>query len=267
MNYFFRRYRHGLWKIRRYFPLIFLPALVYGIFAALTPDRFSISQQVSVQLSSPVSLSRTPVDIIFMKDIASDPNKLFLDDFALIDLNRQLGKWPHNRLLHLTLRDLQMLLENSMSITPINEAKVQIGYYGSDAELGKMLVGFFTQRLILRSQEGIARSLRNARMNGITLQSASMGSTAPADIYQLARSEGEIQVQRYRALWRNERLPMAMTLLGISFLIWVGIAGIVEWLDPAFQSERQIATYMELPILGCMPNLDQVMERLKKKQS
>lgn len=267
MWYFIRRYRHGMWTIRRWLPLILIPAIVYVVYTASTPDRFSVSQVISVQFTSPVSLSRTPVDILLMKDITSDPVKLFLDDFALIDLSKQLAKSPHLRKTNLAIGDIQALLETCMTIEPIHEGKVQLVYYGSDLELGKTLVQFYTQRLILRSQEGIARSMRKARMNGsfATLQSASISQAEPSDVFQTARTDGELQVKQYKALWRSDRLPMFINLVILSFLVWAVCAGLVAWMDPAFHSERQIARYMDMPILGCIPNLDNLMGRMTPK--
>jgi capsular polysaccharide biosynthesis protein len=40
---------------------------------------------------------------------------------------------------------------------------------------------------------------------------------------------------------------------------------IYEWSDPSFKSERQVAQYLELPILGSLPDLNKVSAALDSK--
>jgi capsular polysaccharide biosynthesis protein len=41
---------------------------------------------------------------------------------------------------------------------------------------------------------------------------------------------------------------------------------IFEWSDPSLKSERQVAQYLELPILGSLPDLNKISVALDSKR-
>jgi len=43
------------------------------------------------------------------------------------------------------------------------------------------------------------------------------------------------------------------------------VLAVLEWFDPSFKSERQIAQYLELPILGSIPDLNKISAALHSK--
>ncbi len=273
MNYYMKRFRHGISKIHRWLPLVFLPSLVYLIIAASTPDRFLVSQLVNVNPASPIALSRTPIDIISIKDIAANPDGLFLDDFAVLDLSRMLSKSANFEHATLVSSQFRSVLETNMAIKTSGDHQIRISYYGNDLELGQTLVAFYTQRLIIRSREGIARQIRQQRIHlsdAAMIRSASLKDTdrnATGIQLQPADPAGEMLIQKEKAFFRSSRFMTAGILFALS-LVLVGIAALVlELMDPTFKSERQVARYMNLPVLGSIPNLDQLIQRIPKPVS
>ncbi len=53
------------------------------------------------------------------------------------------------------------VIESSMTLKTVDDAHVLLSYYGHNPELGKMLVNYYTQRLISRTKDGLARNIRN----------------------------------------------------------------------------------------------------------
>ena len=48
-------------------------------------------------------------------------------------------------------------------------------------------------------------------------------------------------------------LSLFLSVLGVAGLLWA-----LEWMDPSFKSERQIARYLDVPVLGSMPDLNKI---------
>ena len=160
-----------------------------------------------------------------------------------------------------------------MSLKAADDAHVLLSYYGRDVEMGKMLVNFYTQRLVSRSKDGLVRSMRNLnrtsgsdRAGGLQYSSR---QDAPALSHlshsQPAAPEGEVIIQEHRIFWRSDRLLPAAVILAGSLVLWLILAGFVEWADPSFKSERQISRYLDLPVIGVMPDLEPLVRRMEPK--
>jgi hypothetical protein len=272
MRYYIRRYCHGSWRIRQWLPLVFLPSVVYLLVVSATPDRFSIIQKVAVQKTAPIALSRTPVDTLPMAEMASRPAELFLDDFAILDLGNATQSVPGLK-KEIASRDLRGVIERSMTLKPADDASVLLSYSGRDVELGKILVNFYVQRLISRSKDGLFRSKRNLNRAGAGALETNGGpallqASRPAGTeseMSPAAPEGEMRIQEHRSFWRADRLFPSVGILAGALLLWFILAGFVELADPAFKSERQISRYLDLPVIGVMPDLDPLIQRLQPK--
>jgi hypothetical protein len=255
MRYYIRRYFHGLWRIRQWLPIVFLPPVVYLLVASAAPDRFSVIQKVAVQATAPIASSRTPVGTLLMSEMTSRPAELFLDNFAILDLANAVQAIPGMK-KEAASRNLRGVIESSMTLKPAEDDTVLLSYYGSDVELGKILVKYFTQRLISRSKDGLIRSARNLNRSG-----AESATSQP----QQAAPDGELRVQEQRTFWRPDRLIPAVGILAGTLLLWLILAGFVELADQSFKSERQISRYLNLPVIGVMPDLDPLVKRLQPK--
>jgi hypothetical protein len=266
MQYYFKRYRNGMHRIKQWLPLVLLPVFFYLLTEAALPDRFSVHQQVAVQKTSPIALSRTPVDCLPMAELLSRPAELFLDDFALMDMTKQIQKGAVPAANDASdLRDLKVLIEGSMMLKSNSNEIVQVGYYGSDVNQGRFFVNYYSQRLMSRSKEGVVRTIRNQNR---ALESGSTPQTQPqnAEGNKPATLVGELQIQEHRALWRSERIMPSGVILLVSLLIWCIAAGIAEWLDPSFSTERQVSRYLNIPVVGVVPNMGPLIHRLESKK-
>lgn len=268
MSYYIKRYLNGVRKIKGWLPLVILPCLVYLIAAWLRPDRFSVSQLIEVDFNSPAALSRNPVDVVPLRDIAEGREPFFLDDFAVIELARRLKKETFVGETGLEGRDLRRLIEESLAIRAADPSHVEIEYRGADSRLGRFMVDFFSKKLVARSQEGIARTVRYAKTSPVSMQA----QTAAALEKDAARQgpdirpasiAGDAALKEFRAMWRAERLGPFLMILALSVLAMGIAAGAVEWSDPSLKSVRQAARYLNIPVLGVMPNLEEVGGRMR----
>ena len=159
-----------------------------------------------------------------------------------------------------------------MTLKPADDASVLLSYYGRDVELGKILVNFYTQRLVSRSKDGLVRSMRTPTRTGAletggAPQLQTVGGTESAmSKPQPAAPEGELRIQEHHTFWRSDRLFPSAGILAGTLMLWFILAGFVEWADPSFKSERQVSRYLDLPVIGTMPDLDALIQRLQPKK-
>jgi hypothetical protein len=144
-------------------------------------------------------------------------------------------------------RNLLETIKDNMSLTMPSEDLLMVSYHGKDRKVGKALVGYYSQRLIQKIEEGFERS--NHR---------DINSKTPFLM-------GSMEIKAHRAFWRSERfLPFVLTGI-LSFLGVLMVLAVLEWSDPSFKSERQVAQYLNLPILGSLPDLKKTFTALTEK--
>ena len=244
-----KRYLYGASGRRLWLLLIFLIPLVYIAFSAIRSDRFSVKQNISIAKETPVAVGVTPVSLKRMGDIVARPDDFFQNNFTVRKLYSELHTGPPMYGADGQLHILINTIKNDMSLTMLNENVFTITYYGSDQDMGKTLVGFYSKRLIQKAKEGLdRRKLRNSNS-------------------QLPILKGGMQVEKHRALWRSERLLPLVAIFIISLIAVMALLAILEWADLSFKSERQVARYLGLPVLGSLPNLIKVSTDLDTKHS
>jgi hypothetical protein len=259
MMYYIRRYLHGLWKIRWWLPIAFLPLAIYLLFAAITPDRFTINQIIAVKRTAPIALSRSPIDIMkveTMGEVVSNPAGLFLDDFAIVGLSRNVEQKAHGSREEPASLNLRFVIEKSMSLKTVDDEHVLVNYEGNDLKMGRMMVNYFTQQLVSRSKDGLIRSTGIMNPTGMSL------GNAPQPSQPAAIPDGNMMIQEHSDLWRSDRLLPAAVILACSLALLLILAGFVEWADQSFKSERQVARYLDVRVIGVMPDLAPLVRRI-----
>jgi hypothetical protein len=116
----------------------------------------------------------------------------------------------------------------------------RVTYLGKDPELGKDLVGYYARRLVSKAREGIERS-------GLLVDQDNQPKLASG-----------LEASAIRAFWRPERLGPLIILFASSVLAVLVLIAALEWNDAALKSERQIARYVNLPVLGSLPDLNRI---------
>ena len=267
MLYHIKRFYHGIWKIRRWLPLVFIASLIYVIIAAMVPDRFSVIQKITINKSTPVAVSKTPVDTMPMEKIINSPAELFLDDFAIRELTRSFEQLATTERKEYLSNELRQIVEDSLTIRAADDEHILMIYYGSDIKLGKMMVNFYTQKLMGRAKDGLMRSIRGYNANLSPRFQPSQPDAALSETLKpkpQPEISGELNIEEHRAFWRPDRLLSTIEIFTVSLLLFIIVAAVLEWSDPSFKSERQVARYLGIPIIGVMPDIDQLIRRLQK---
>ncbi len=244
-----KRYLYSIPKRSRWFCCIFILPAIYFIAKMITPDLFIISQNVSISPETPVAYAESPTGYGLLTEIATAPDTFFQNKYARQALHNQIQGGFSDYKENLALRDLVKALKNSMSLVILDKNIVQVRYHGADKSLGETVVAFFSQRLVHKSIEGLSRS------------------RSPIVAHQIPKLASAIQTTAHRFLWRSNRLiPLIQTIL-LSFVGVLILLGILEWTDTSFKSDRQVARYLDIPILGSIPDLNEIYTNMDKGQS
>jgi hypothetical protein len=122
-----------------------------------------------------------------------------------------------------------------------------IAFNGKDKAIGQTLVSYYANRLIQKGKEGLIRSKHKESS------------------FKLPALMGNMEINEHRNLWRPERLVPLVLITFISLIGVLMVLAVLEWSDPSFKSERQVAQYLKLPILGSLPDLNKISAALHSK--
>jgi capsular polysaccharide biosynthesis protein len=247
MQFLIRRYFVGLAKRRRWLALAAVPPLVLLFAMWIRTDRFTVRQDIQISTDAPVAASQSPTDIVIMSEIITQPSLLFQDFFAISELVKHLQTMKPVGSNGRTHAILTYMVQETMSLKAAGDNNVRIEYHGEEPELGDTLVGWFSQRLQKRVQDGWVRTGRTGKPT-----------------VQLV---GKLQHESHRALWRPDRLAAIVYTTIISVISVLILLGFLEWGDRSFKSERQVARYLDAPVLGSLPNLDKLVGTVAAKDS
>lgn len=243
MGFHLKRYGNALANHKKWWFLVLAMLGLYLLFAAVTDVTYRVSRVLSPYAPDiPVAAANSPREILKLQDLVADPDLLFLDEFALTRLRNKLTLLEN----HGDLGDekaLHRLVHHEMSLALLGGTDLRIVYTGKDAVVGDLLVAFYTARLIKRIEDGLARSK----------MSPAATSLAPV---------GDVVLVAQRSPWRADRLLPATLVVLLSSLTVMVLIAIFELLDPTFKSERQMARYLELPVLGTLPDASPLLRTL-----
>lgn len=249
MSFHLRRYARALSQHRHWAWLALLPLALYLLYAALYDVELTRSQEFSYSSGDlPVAASNSPTGSFRLSQLLAHPELFLLDEFALIQLHRKLVSFeefagPSGQLA------LGRMIGTAMSLSGEGDSRLRLSYRGESALLGDVLIGFYTDRLLKKTSEGMLRA-------------RSSGDQTPYSFQLL----GDMQIATNTAVWNARRLLPATLVLVCSLAGLLLVIALVEFTDQSFKSERQIARYLELPILGAMPDVQRIARRLAESK-
>ncbi|ADC63938.1 YveK family protein [Allochromatium vinosum] len=247
MSFYIKCYLSAFREHRHWTLIALVPVMLYLLVAAVRVDNFLITQDFTYSGEIRIAMSHRPVDTLTLDALLTDPDRLFLDTFALSQLQQRLEFQPQIHELP-TSQGLKRLAHGSMHLSSRPDSRLRLTYTGSHVHIGETMVDFYSQLLVQRVEAGAARHSDTA--------------AAPPSF----KPVGPLTTTGVASLWSAERLPRAILVFVLSLLAVVLLIGILDLSDPSFKSERQIARYLDLPVLGSMPDARQLARHLEKTQ-
>lgn len=231
---------HRLWLL----PAV-VPLAVYVVVSAVVPDRFVVRQEVSLSGNDLIALSPKPGDLKAVNELVSSPHYFFLNKFALVLVGQRLEMNMEGEEAGKSLPALNKEVEDCLSLT-MTEGRAVVRYDGGNSQRGRVMVAFYAQRLIQQAGDWLKKNRKGLDKSGSVLKLL-----------------GKITISEYFSLWRSKRLLPSIILFFGSLLIIMTVIALAAWFTPSFRSERHMADYLKVPILGTSPDLERIAEALK----
>ena len=251
-----RRYIYALTQHLHWLVLALIPLAAYLLITGIKADRFTLTRSLHINSDYPVAVTTSPVDTISLKSLVTTPNHFFTDQLALSSWRRFAETDPGLAKYNFKDKNTMLAAIEALSLSIIKDGRLQLGYFGPDAELGLQLINYYMNRLLSRLRAGFHRQpaaiLKTNNFNPPT---------------QLQLDKTELKQTEHHAWWRGERLGPAAIVTFLPFIAALIIIGFREFLDPSFKSGRQAARYLNLPILGFIPSLDPIINNLQEGTS
>lgn len=254
MGYYLSRYGNALMVRKKWFLGVLFVLVSYLLLAAQYDVRYFVFQDFApYDGKTAVALPNSPVGTMDLDELITDSDKFFIDGFTLPQLKKLLLPIDNTGELA-NENDLIRFVHFTMSLMKIDGTQIRLSYLGPDLSIGKAMVVFYRERLLKRIEEGNARTqLRSARPSEV-IQPAS----------RLIQPVGNISVEQIKSMWGGDRILPAITIVLFSFVIILIIIAFTEFFDTSFRSERQIARYLGVSILGVMPDAVPLVKSLPK---
>lgn len=248
IHFFLRLSLKGISKRRQWLLMAFIPVIIYWVVSAAIPDRFIIRQEISITSDALFSLSPRPSDLRALQELISTPDLFFLDRFALSLLAKRLDIQVPSIENQSPKSLLISKIKQCLTLQMIGKDTVKIVYQGNDRKQGEIMVIFYSERFIKQAKDYLT-------MNPSVVEK---GAIAP-------RLIGRIDVEEKRSFWRYDRLVPALILFFVSLIGLSVLIALLEWFKSSFRSERHIARYLGVPILGALPDLNDIVDNGRRK--
>ncbi len=239
-----KRFYYGAVKRQKLLLSILIVPYLFIVISAIIPDRFIVTQNIVIKDAAPVASAVNPLGFKTFGEIKKDADGFFKNQFDIGNSSRLIVSKFFEEFSSKTIKEA---IDNCSFVINEEVDKVQIKYDGKDLELGKILVSYYSERLIVKAKEGLYRS-QNKK-----------GDELKTSI------EGYLQIEKLRSIWRADRLTPLLFSISISIIIILSLLCFLEWSDPSLKSERQVARYTGLPILGAVPDLNKISKKIQNK--
>jgi len=253
MSFFLKCYFARLSTNRIWLLLILLGPLIYLIVSLLI-DSVSVRQEISLSKDSFLVASMVRPGkprMMRLDEIISRPDIFFQDSIALVELYSELypgRKVDRKDSLFISLKET---IKRDIIIKSPDKEFVTISYHGNDAKLGQTMVQYYSSCLVAKAKKG--------RENAVNVPSVLPKWSEDIELLS------SMKVERKYTLWKPQRFfPVVWCSLGSMFVVLIFFL-IVEATDSSFKSDRDVASYLNLPILGGLPELNNISDILNKK--
>jgi capsular polysaccharide biosynthesis protein len=240
-----KRFFYGVKRRLFWLVLALLIPLLYFAGLSMGPDRFAISKTIDAPHNLPVALVANPSTTRTLAQVIKDDQIFMQNNFSIQQLTTILEDNLPKEAKKITPYVLKNAIKSNMKITWSVGNNLHITYFGKKKVLGELLVNYYSDRLEKKIGEGIQRSGKDAA-----------GMKAPD-------FSAKIEMKSYKSVWRPERIvPLAICSI-VTFSALLILMGILEWSDPSFKSERQMSRYLDLPVIGSVPDLNKISVQLE----
>ncbi len=256
MIFMLRLYAQKVMSMKLWLLPALVPPLIYLLAMASEPDVFTVYQDIAVPEDPAYAVTTSPVDYVPLSEIVEHPANFFLERFIVKELHTILYPDTAFDAQAEPLRSTVYPAQKNMTLAGIGDDRVRVRYHGPEREKGRILVSYFSGKLMKKVSAGMRRRRMQEGEAGVHQQKQAAGGREDVEILH-----AKPLVAEHTAVFRTSRIVPAAVLFGITLaiiLLWIAI---LESTDTSLKSERQAARYLDLPAIGSLPNLNKLPHR------
>lgn len=247
---------YGIRQKKYYLGLILVPSILYLMIQAYLPHQYNIVQDMQADKDTLLALNPNPLDLVRLERVEANPEILFTENLALMDLrNFLLVNQDMNRpewyswLPSNFATFVQRTVHGNFSLNPGEGNHFSLEYNGPDRDLGMALTSFYSQRLIDGARRAAERSLVM-----VTMEMAEIPGQTVSGIF----ADGPVRIIPDRVLYTPERAVPAAWILLVSAILVVSMIWVSQYMRPRLYSPRQASRYLDVKVLGTLPDLNKL---------
>jgi len=252
LNFYLRRYLNAFKVHKTWLLWALAPCILFVVGSAVRPSTYRITGTVSLPRDAPLAVPSHPVAVLSPARFSANPGQLLLDRMVLLALERHLTE--SGLIGAETNADFapRSYVSAHVRVEAAQDGTVRVTSSGGSRAIGAAVVRFYTNELAHLAWEGLRRAAR------------SDGGTPALPPPQPPRAgAGELEILAQRTLWEPSRITILLDVCGVALLVILLLIAAVEFFSSSLKSERQVARYLGLPILGSVPDLGRMASLLQ----
>lgn len=253
MTFMLRLYLQKVISMKLWLLPALIPPIVYLAVVSSEPDMFTVYRDISVPENAAYAVTTSPVDYVPLSAIMKHPGNFLLERFIIKELHTLLYPDAAFDEQAEPLRSTAHLVQKNVRLREGPGDRLRIWYRGADLQKGKVVVGYFGEKLAKKIKAG----MRRKRTQQAVAASDGVKSNKNNEVIFASKTV----VEEHTALFRSSRIVPATVLFGITLAIIMLWIAILESTDSSLKSERQASRYLELPAIGSLPDLKKIPQR------
>jgi len=226
--------------------IIFLPVVFYLLISSLIPYSYTVQKTLQIPESTAVALPSHPTKYVDLQQ-AVQSNEIFFGDYALSSLLDEIYISTDLKFSDPQLASLHKLLKNNVFFAMQGEKKLSISSTGPDLQVNRTIANFYLGFVLDLVKQGMARAQDSSIQDFQALKENILKSV-------------QNNVQEHKSILTSSRVAGLLIVFLLSLLIYTGVIAIVELSDSSFKSERQAVQYLDMNLVGSIPNLKKIAQ-------
>jgi hypothetical protein len=227
-----------------------IPAVLYLIVTAFIPTSYTVQKRLILAKTTSVALPNHPTKYISLKEaVQSFQDTVFLSNYALSGLLKRLYIDTQLDVADPQLVSVYKLVKEHIHFKFEERNTLLIVSSGPELEVNKSVASFYVQFLKELVSQGLQRE-----------SNVASNKTPSKEASDFEFDEIQTAIIEHTDLMTPSRLLGLCYLLAIFVCVYLGLIVVIELSDCTFQSERQAAQYLDMELIGSIPNLEPIAQ-------
>lgn len=228
--------------------VIAVPLFLYLLYCTFVPYSYTVQKSLKISQNSPIALPNHPTKYLPLEQaLESKSGEIFFSNYPLSKLLKRLMINTDLNIPEPKLTNLHKLVKKNTKFDLSAKDELTVKSFGKNLEIQKVITGFYLEFVLNLSNQGLKRQKKGQ---------PSQAESSPIS----ALESGKTLIQGHKSLFAPDRLFGLFLVLIIFLPIYILIILVLEINDNTFKSERQVVQYLDLELIGSIPNLNKIAQ-------